>query len=259
MPFAHPQIYYDEHATAKIRDFVDGNPRIERAWQTICRWAPHQPSFVLEIGCGIGYVCARMARRWAGCRLVGLDISPRSVDIARRLFASDRISFVQGRFQPGLITGAFDLIILMDVYEHIPPVERPMLHGTVRDLLTERGRIILTVPTPRHLSWLKRYHPEEIQPVDEDITVGTLLAMSHQTHTELLLYEEIGIWQEEDYAHAVLGRPGSWNGSDLGALRPSHVRRATSALATRLGRLSTSLSRFRKRALVWRRLGEHVP
>lgn len=202
--------YYDSHLAGKLQGFVEGNPRIERAWTTVARWAPRQPERVLEVGCGIGDICWRMAERWEAARVLGLDISPASVETARKLFGSSRLTFHQGPLTSGSLEGKFDLVLLMDVYEHIAVEDRTALHRAIAGLLGSRGRIILSVPTPRHLAWLREHQPAEIQPVDEDIRIETLSALARETGTEILLYEEVNVWHHGDYAHAVLGTRTDW-------------------------------------------------
>lgn len=204
------KIYYDEHIAGKLSGFVEGNERVERAWQTVERWAPGNPRRILEIGCGIGDICWRMTRRWPAVEVVGLDISARSLEIARKLFGSSRLSLVEGALVRGRLAGKFDLILLMDVYEHIALGDRPALHEALRELQSDSCRIILSFPTPHHLAWLRQNHPEQIQPVDEDVSVDTIEALARDTGTEILLYQEVGVWHVNDYAHAVLARRDGW-------------------------------------------------
>jgi len=203
--------YYATQVRRKLKDFIDGNDRVERAWQTIDQWSPINPLRILEMGCGIGHICWRMARRWPTAHVVGWDISPESISLATRLFGSSHLSFVQGETFEGRLTNKFDLIVLMDVYEHIPSWERLRVHNILKEHLSDKGRIILSFPTPRHLTWLRENHPEEIQPVDENISASTILALADDVDCELLLYQEVGVWHEGDYAHAVLGKRTSWN------------------------------------------------
>ncbi len=90
------KIYYDSHIAGKLEGFVEGNERVERAWLTIDQRAPANPKQILEIGCGIGDICWRMTRRWPGAEVVGLDVSPNSLEMARKLFGSSRLSFCEG-------------------------------------------------------------------------------------------------------------------------------------------------------------------
>lgn len=202
--------YYDKHITGKLRGFVEGNLRVECAWQTIEKWMPKNPQRILEVGCGIGDICWRMTRRWSESEVVGLDISSKSLAIAQQLFNSPRLSFVEGTLGESVITGKFDLIVLMDVYEHIAVTDRPTLHQTLREVRSDQGRIILSFPTPRHLAWLRQHQPEQIQPVDENVNVATILALAEDTNTEILLYQEVDVWHEGDYAHVVLGKREGW-------------------------------------------------
>lgn len=204
------QSYYDAQVVGKLRGFVEGNDRVERAWDTIVEWAGEYPERILEVGCGIGDISWRMSRRWSQSQVVGLDVSPRSLEIARSLFGGDRLSFCEGPLVSGRLDGRFDLIVLMDVYEHIRVQDRFDLHKAIKELKSERARIVLAFPTPRHLAWLRIHQPDRIQPVDEDITVETMSKLAEETDTEVLCYKEVGVWHEGDYAHAVLGRQLGW-------------------------------------------------
>lgn len=195
--------YYDEHTKDKLRDFLVTNPRVEEAWKTIKKYAPLHVKHILEIGCGIGSICGRM-NRYFNANIVGLDISSKSIELANKLFKSSRVSFVEGLLAKEKFNNKFDLIILMDVYEHIHQNDREELHTTLKNLLNEKGRIILSFPTPHYLSWLKKNEPISIQPVDEDISAEVILQLSKDTGTELILYKKINVWHEGDYAHAIL-------------------------------------------------------
>lgn len=204
------QSFYDTQVKRKLRDFVEGNDRVERAWQTIDRWAPTNPQRILEVGCGIGHICWRMSRRWPNAHIVGWDISPQSISIATKLFGSSRLSFFQGAILHNQLENKFDLIVLMDVYEHIPSWERPKVHEILKERRSDEGRIVLSFPTPRHLTWLREHSPNEIQPVDEDISPSTIVSLANDAECEILLYQEVGVWHEGDYAHAVLGKRSGW-------------------------------------------------
>ena len=198
--------FYDSRLERQLEDFVAGNPRIERAWQTVERFAPRQPTRILEVGCGIGGISWRLSRRWPQADVVGLDVSHELLRTATALFASPRLVFADGQLLPGRLVGQFDLVVLMDVYEHIAQGEREQLHGALAEVLGEGTRIVLSAPTPRHLDWLRANHPEEVQPVDENISVDALLVFAAETATELCYYREINVWHERDYLHAVLSR-----------------------------------------------------
>lgn len=245
--------YYDSKVRNKLRDFVEGNARVDVAWATLEAYAPTQPQRILEIGCGVGYVSWRMSLRWPHASTIGVDFSPASVTLAQRLFSGPRCSFYLGDVTETLSDigeADFDLVVLMDVYEHVAPVDRGRLHAFLRNRLALNGRIFLSFPTPRHLAWLRTNHPDQIQPVDEDIDVGVIKALAVDTESTITLYTEVNVWRTADYAHAVLTRTAGllpllqdpvrpqltvgWYISRLKWLKPVRLLRAR----RRLGQLS---------------------
>lgn len=64
----------------------------------------------------------------------------------------------------------------------------------------------MSVPTPLHLADLRANHPQEIQPVDEDVTPACFCGLADFIGVDLLMYRAVGIWRYGDYAHAVIGR-----------------------------------------------------
>ncbi len=202
----HVRNYYDERIDGKIRDFLTFNPRIESALETLGEWAPQSPSRILEIGCGIGASTWRMAATWTAAEVIGADVSGRSLDVARACFQRPNLRYFEGLILEGTLTGTFDYIVLMDVYEHVAIDDRPALHLALKSLLSERGRIFMSVPTPLHLADLRANHPKEIQPVDEDVTPACFCGLADFIGVDLLMYRAVGIWRYGDYAHAVIGR-----------------------------------------------------
>ena len=80
------------------------------------------PSGALDIGCGIGIQTDWLSAR-IDARVVGVDVSPRSIAFARALY--DRQSFETCNL-PGqtLPEGPFDLVTAFDVVERFPAQAR---------------------------------------------------------------------------------------------------------------------------------------
>ena len=167
----HIEDYYNQLTEKKLEDYMHGNRRVEKAWKKLILWAPENPEQILEIGCGIGYICARMKKKWPKARVVGIDISSDSVKKAKERFSSMDIEFIQGNITDVNPEGKFDFIVLMDVYEHIELTQRKNLHNFLNKYLSSTGRIFLSFPTPEFLDYLKINFPENIQPVDEHVTL----------------------------------------------------------------------------------------
>ena len=227
------QAYYDERVEGKIRDFTHANPRIEAAVQLVAEWAPPKPKRILEIGCGIGATCWRMARAWPEAEVIGADVSLLSIEVAKTCFRRPNLSYRAGLVTEGVFTGSFDLVVLMDVYEHIALSDRRSLHATIKSLLSDEARVIITVPTPATQNDAREGNPSLLQPVDEDVTPADILSLAADTDTQLLYNREVGIWRYGDYAHAVVGRYQSLAGVKLREYKPA----GTAALKQRAKRL----------------------
>jgi len=196
--------YYDEHVKNKLNDYIVVNPRIEYGWKTIKKFAPNKPLRILEVGCGMGSISARMHKRWPDAVITGMDISTMSIQIAQKLFADDKLNFIESILTPDTFNEQFDLVIFMDVYEHIAVTDRPDVHAALAKILRNKGKIILTVPTPHNLIWSLVNKPETMQPVDEHISYDVIGKLAADTGTEVILYEKKNVWNIGDYSHIVL-------------------------------------------------------
>jgi SAM-dependent methyltransferase len=80
-----------------------------------------QPKSIAEIGCGSGSVLNELSSfpdLQSAC-LEGYDISPQAIEMARQL-GNERIRFVQGDLLSASADKAFDLLLVIDVFEHVP-------------------------------------------------------------------------------------------------------------------------------------------
>lgn len=220
--------YYDQHINGKIRGYVYGNLRVTKAFSSLIENIK-RPTNILEIGCGIGDICQKMSEYWENSQVMGLDISKRSIEIAKKLFSSEKISFVEGILDAEKLGKQFDLIVLMDVYEHIAETDRKAFQDNLKKLLCPNGTIFLSFPTPRHQDFLRATNIKGLQPIDEDINLETIMKLSDSLERQVLLYKEISVWHNGDYGHAVLGSYSQWektkNNSDSINLKKSLIKR----------------------------------
>jgi len=232
--------YYDGRVAEKLRDFTDRLPRIEAAIETIADWAPRAPRRVLEIGCGVGATTWRMARAWPDAETIGVDLSSGSIEVARTCFRRPNLDYRAGQLAECGLDGAFDLILMMDVYEHIAPSERPVVHATLKRLLSAESRLLLMVPTPAHQDYLRAQNPTGLQPVDEDIHPADIVRLGEAVGARLLGYREVGVWHYGDYFHAVLGRTQTLPPVAKRQLAPAGMAAVKHLAKRALGRLPAS-------------------
>ena len=95
------------------------------------------PRSVLDYGCGTGSSIPYLMEVFGPDRITGLDVSDRSLALARREHGSDRVGFrtVEG-FQPD---GSYDLAFCNGVFHHIPPAARASAVDTIRRSLRPGG------------------------------------------------------------------------------------------------------------------------
>ena len=121
------------------------------------------PGPVADLGCGPGAHALALARR--GYEVVGLDGSPRMIDVARRQAASDN---VDGRFNVHDVSAPLPFgeaslggVLAIHVIQHLPDHEAFM--AEIRRCLRPGGHLLITAPArdrlprgPQNLYWRLR-------------------------------------------------------------------------------------------------------
>jgi 2-polyprenyl-6-hydroxyphenyl methylase/3-demethylubiquinone-9 3-methyltransferase len=108
----------------------------------IHRWRPGARS-ILEVGCGEGAVCQRLARLYPEASITGIDITP----AAGRQFRGDRsrVTFrveALEEFAPRH-EAVFDLVLLCDVLHHVPWDRHGTLLRLVKRVIRPGGGFVL--------------------------------------------------------------------------------------------------------------------
>jgi SAM-dependent methyltransferase len=93
------------------------------AWLAgILRSQDFRPLHVLDFGCGTGTATPFLLELIGPAHLIGVDLSARSIETARRLHGSDRTRFLTiGEYEP---LGEIDLVFCNGVFHHIPLADR---------------------------------------------------------------------------------------------------------------------------------------
>jgi len=99
--------------------FAEGRVR----WLKHCLSAEGQkPESILDFGCGDGSTTPLLQRELAGESCVGVDVSPKSLEVAREHFATDQIQYRLIEDLKG--DPQFDLAYCNGVFHHIPLTAR---------------------------------------------------------------------------------------------------------------------------------------
>jgi len=110
---------------------------------------PNTPSRILDAGCGSGRVAKEMLEQ--GHEVVGIDYLESNVYYATLLVPEG--IFAQGDLRQDLteshdfVPESFDVIVSVEVYEHIPPEDSSAVLSNFLTLLKPGGKLIISAPS----------------------------------------------------------------------------------------------------------------
>lgn len=110
----------------------------------------HEFRSLIDIGCGDGWLSSRLARRFPERSIVGVDVSPGALGLARSLARAPNLSFLECNVLESMPAGGpFDCGTLVEVLEHIPlPDVDAFVRGVGRSI-KPGGQLFVTVPSTK--------------------------------------------------------------------------------------------------------------
>lgn len=119
---------------------------------------------LLDLSCGVGDLLDACRKRVApGCRLVGVDYSPVSVEQAKQRLAGHptpvELTHITG-FPVPLASSQFDLVIMTEVVEHLDDEELAAALEEAHRLLAPGGHVVITTPNNEDFDAAKVCCPE---------------------------------------------------------------------------------------------------
>ena len=131
-------------ATGEDRDFF-ARGRIQILRKNLDR-LQFRPDRAMEFGCGTGSNLALLLEITGASSVLGLDVSEKSIEMARSSLTSPAISFARpSEYQPD---ARIDLAFCNGVFHHIDPAMRASAAGYVRDCLRPGGIFALWENNP---------------------------------------------------------------------------------------------------------------
>lgn len=198
--------FYDNFSPKLVRDYVYGNSRVGSALETALSIIGNEPLNILDVGCGIGVSSAAFRRVHPKSSVLGVDISERNIEVALRLFACDGLGFAVSAMDGPPSQNKYDVITLLDVYEHIPRDSWPKFNNVLAEALRPDGSVVLTTPSELHQTYLAQHNPKGLQVIDETVRPDDILALANDLDAHLILYKSVSVWHTNDYVHVVLTR-----------------------------------------------------
>ena len=188
--------FYNNFSKNLIRDKIYPNPRHKKIISYLKKlFKIYSFSNALEIGCGIGIISKFISKNVPD--VTGIDISEENIKFAKA--TNDGISFYSADFLEYPTKEKYDLITLFDVLEHIPKQIHPDVFRKIKNLSNSNTKIIITIPDPDYLSYIRAHSPEKLQVVDECIYLDEMIQILKENDLDILLFEKYGIDSADQY------------------------------------------------------------
>ncbi len=148
---------------------------------------------ITDIGCGDGRLTKEISKKFENKEVVGIDYSEKAIAIAKTL--NPDINFINTDITENDIPKKFDIITLIEVFEHIPINNCEKFVTSISKLTNENGHLLLTVPhknkllNEKHfqhfnLNLLKKYFEKDFEIAE--VMYLEKLSYSHRLYKKLI-------------------------------------------------------------------------
>ncbi|TND09377.1 MAG: methyltransferase family protein [Bacteroidetes bacterium] len=198
--------FYDDYTSKQKKTGV--NARHRTILKRLKRFGLEPNHRVLEIGCGIGTVTGLLAAYLEKGQVVGVDISPKSVELARKnLSKFGNAEFVVSDMSSFSHSSKFDVVLLPDVLEHIPVDQHANLFRVIRENIHENSFVAINLPNPYYLDWIRVNKPELLQIIDQSIYTNLLLPNVYASDMFLFHLESYSLFSNESNYQWIILKP----------------------------------------------------
>ena len=137
------------------KDGKDGKVALQRTWlwsykylsgisYLLDRLSRVKVNSVIDVGCGDGRVLNEVAKHYSSASLVGVDSSQRAINFAKAF--NPELDFRVTDIVKEPLHETFDVVLLVEVLEHIPPEAAEPFLRALSKLMHDDSVLFLTVP-----------------------------------------------------------------------------------------------------------------
>ncbi|MCM8831800.1 MAG: glycosyltransferase, partial [Candidatus Omnitrophica bacterium] len=199
-------VYFDYYINKPLVEYFYQNTILENLMKDIIKLIPKNAKNILDVGCKIGWLAWEIKRYKKDSYVLGIDISQKRIDIARKLFKTPKLEFLIADIVNFDTNFNFDCIVMMDVYEHIPKNLRERLHLNLKKLLKENSTLILVSPTINFDIYFVSQYLKQFKIIKEDITRSDVQKLAKDIGRDLVFFEYLSIKYPKDYFKAIIGK-----------------------------------------------------
>ena len=169
--------YYDKKLPYFLSDIENTNTR-HSTIKTSISGIVKRGNKVLELGCGVGIFSKFMAQ--LGAHVTAVDLSPKLIEYATAHMNHENIRYENQDATNIAYTEDFDVIVLADIFEHIPRDKICKLMHRIHNHSHDKTVIYLNIPDGRFQEYMINTFPEILQIVDEIHHLPDVLAQFNE-------------------------------------------------------------------------------
>jgi len=183
--------YYDNFLDHLRYDHIRENPRHAKIKKDLDGIIKKEMN-VLDLGCGTGITTKYIAE--LGAKVIGIDISPKLIQFAKRNSDHQNIEYRIGDITNFTLDKKyFDVICLIDIMEHIPRAGIPRLIENIERYSYNDTIIYLNIPDARFQFWMREKLPGRLQIIDEAYSMTEILDLLNSINFEIIKIKIYGI------------------------------------------------------------------
>jgi len=143
-------------------------------------------SSLCDIGTGDGRLVKEISETFPGKVIFGLDYSEKAINIAKGL--NPFLNFIQANIINDNIEKKFDVLTLIEVFEHIPLNETKQFVSSLHKLLNKNGILLVTVPHINKALSKKHYQHFSVNSLSDNFK-------EYFSIEEIVTFEKIKNWR----------------------------------------------------------------
>jgi len=195
--------FYDNYLKQQALSGI--NDRIYLLYKRALQHGLNTNSNVLEIGCGIGTLTYLLAQKVKQGRIEAMDLSPASIEFARRYITKENIEIYPGDIiEKDPLLPAYDLILLFDVLEHILVEKHGTLFKRIASRMDDKSLLLINIPNPGYILYDQQHNSSVLQELDQALEQNVLVKNFANAGLEIQQFNTYSVWVKNDYQFMVI-------------------------------------------------------